>query len=99
MSEESRAKAAGRSRLEPEITSIDAAAFYASAAISLKRIADALEAKNKLTAREMHTQEVTDVERHARWLVGRGLADLIEDPELRARAVKATMPQGEPDGK
>ena len=30
-------------RLEPEIHMIDAGAFYASAAISLKRIADALE--------------------------------------------------------
>lgn len=30
-------------RLEPEIHPIDAAAFYASAAISLKRIADSLE--------------------------------------------------------
>lgn len=30
-------------RLEPDITPIDAAAFYASAAVSLKRIADALE--------------------------------------------------------
>lgn len=30
-------------RLEPDIAPIDAAAFYASAAISLKRIADALE--------------------------------------------------------
>lgn len=29
-------------RLEPEIAPIDAAAFYASAAISLKRIADVL---------------------------------------------------------
>lgn len=31
-------------RLEPEIHPIDASAFYASAAISLRRIADALEA-------------------------------------------------------
>lgn len=30
-------------RLEPDIGAIDAAAFYASAAISLKRIADTLE--------------------------------------------------------
>lgn len=30
-------------RLEPDIHMIDASAFYASAAISLKRIADALE--------------------------------------------------------
>ena len=30
-------------RLEPDITAIDASAYYASAAISLKRIADALE--------------------------------------------------------
>lgn len=30
-------------RLEPDITPIDASAYYASAAISLKRIADALE--------------------------------------------------------
>ena len=30
-------------RLEPEIWHIDASAYYASAAISLKRIADALE--------------------------------------------------------
>lgn len=30
-------------RLEPEITMIDPGAYYASAAISLKRIADALE--------------------------------------------------------
>lgn len=30
-------------RLEPEIAPIDASAFYASAAISLKRIADSLE--------------------------------------------------------
>ncbi len=30
-------------RLEPDITAIDASAFYASAAISLKRIADALD--------------------------------------------------------
>lgn len=31
-------------RLEPDIAPIDASAFYASAAISLRRIADALEA-------------------------------------------------------
>jgi hypothetical protein len=31
------------SRLEPEIAPIDASAFYASAAISLKRLADAAE--------------------------------------------------------
>lgn len=30
-------------RLEPDIVMIDAGAYYASAAISLKRIADALE--------------------------------------------------------
>lgn len=30
-------------RLEPDITPIDASAFYASVAISLKRIADAVE--------------------------------------------------------
>lgn len=30
-------------RLEPDIAAIDASAFYASAAISLKRIADALQ--------------------------------------------------------
>jgi hypothetical protein len=30
-------------RLEPDIAPVDAAAFYASAAISLKRIADVLE--------------------------------------------------------
>lgn len=30
-------------RLEPEIVPIDTSAFYASAAISLKRIADSLE--------------------------------------------------------
>jgi hypothetical protein len=33
-------------RLEPDIAMIDAGAAYASAAISLKRIADALEALN-----------------------------------------------------
>jgi hypothetical protein len=31
-------------RIEPEVAPIDAAAFYASAAISLRRIADAAEA-------------------------------------------------------
>lgn len=35
------------SRLEPDIATIDASAFYASAAISLKRIADAIEANKK----------------------------------------------------
>lgn len=30
-------------RIEPDVAAIDASAFYASAAISLKRIADALE--------------------------------------------------------
>lgn len=34
-------------RLEPDIAMIDASAFYASAAISLKRIADILEKKNE----------------------------------------------------
>lgn len=34
-------------RLEPDIAFIDAGAFYASAAISLKRIADLLEAHEK----------------------------------------------------
>jgi hypothetical protein len=34
-------------RLEPDIAFIDASAFYASAAISLKRIADALEPSKK----------------------------------------------------
>lgn len=33
-------------RLEPDIAMIDAGAFYASAAISLKRIADALNEPN-----------------------------------------------------
>lgn len=40
-------------RLEPEIHSIDPGAFYASAAISLKRIADALEASNAFKFAEM----------------------------------------------
>lgn len=35
-------------RLEPEIHPIDASAFYASAAISLKRLADAAELNNNL---------------------------------------------------
>lgn len=34
--------------LEPDIHMIDAGAFYASAAISLKRIADALEFRNTM---------------------------------------------------
>lgn len=35
-------------RLEPNIHMIDAATFYASAAISLKRIADAAEQQNQM---------------------------------------------------
>lgn len=34
-------------RLEPDIAMIDPGAFYASAAVSLKRIADSLEALSK----------------------------------------------------
>lgn len=37
-------------RIEPEITSIDRDAFYASAAISLKRIADSLEQIAKMSS-------------------------------------------------
>lgn len=37
-------------RLEPDIHPIDASAFYASAAISLKRIADALEERQETKA-------------------------------------------------
>lgn len=35
-------------RIEPDVAPIDDVAFYASAAISLKRIADALEQRNEL---------------------------------------------------
>ena len=41
-------------RLEPDVSPIDASAFYASAAISLKRIADSLE---KLTDAAMRSAE------------------------------------------
>lgn len=37
-------------RMEPEISAIDASTGYASIAISLKRIADAMEASNRLEA-------------------------------------------------
>lgn len=40
-------------RLEPEICSIDAGAFHASAAISLKRIADVMERRENREARLM----------------------------------------------
>ncbi len=39
-------------RIEPEIAMIDAATYHASAAISLKRIADALEYFAQLTREE-----------------------------------------------
>jgi hypothetical protein len=42
-------------RLEPDIAFIDACAYYASAAISLKRIADVLEASEKRKA-EYHAR-------------------------------------------
>lgn len=86
-------------RVEPEIAMINPETFYASAAINLKRIADALDAKNKLTAREMHTQEVADEDRHDDWLTRRRLGDLIEDDERREAARKRVMPTGEPDAK
>lgn len=37
-------------RLEPDIAPIDAAAFYASAAVSLKRIADVLEKAHNINS-------------------------------------------------
>lgn len=43
-------------RLEPEIHMTDASAFYASAAISLKRIADALELRNKIDGAKLEPQ-------------------------------------------
>ncbi len=42
-------------RLEPDITMIDPGAFYASAAISLKRIADELKRKNDLAEERIVT--------------------------------------------
>lgn len=39
------------SRLEPDISPIDASAFYASAAISLKRLADSAEKSSRYTKR------------------------------------------------
>lgn len=45
-------------RLEPEIASVDAGAYYASAAISLKRIADFLDwAKAKFEQIEKEARE------------------------------------------
>lgn len=44
-------------RMEPEIAMIDAGAFYASAAISLKRIADSLD---KITARLEGIEDTLD---------------------------------------
>ena len=43
-------------RMESEIAAVDASAFYASAAISLKRIADALEILQK----ELQEKEKND---------------------------------------
>jgi hypothetical protein len=44
-------------RLEPEVAMIDAGAYYASAAISLKRIADSL---NQLTMVQEHLLDRLD---------------------------------------
>jgi hypothetical protein len=45
-------------RLEPDIHMIDAAAFYASAAISLKRIADVLEMTERRKAKAIQDYQV-----------------------------------------
>lgn len=54
-------------RLEPNIHPIDASAFYASAAISLKRIADMLEKKWQYELRQQDE-----------WLRKHGMADLAD---------------------
>lgn len=41
-------------RMEPDIARVTDAAFYASAAISLKRIADAAETQTRLLERMLH---------------------------------------------
>lgn len=43
--------------IEPDIHTIDVGAFYASVAISLKRIADALENKEKATQAMLKSQD------------------------------------------
>lgn len=79
-------------RVEPEIAMIDPGAFYASAAISLKRIADAVEAYTRLTAHAIRINEVADNDKHDDWLIQHRLGDLIEDEERRAAAIKRVMP-------
>lgn len=87
-------------RIEPEIAMIDPAAFYASAAISLKRLADAAEAltkavknRNKLMALDIRNTEVADHDKHDDWLTGRGLDDLIEDGVRRDAARQRVKPR------
>lgn len=64
-------------RLEPEINPIDASAFYASAAISLKRLADAAEVANKLAVMGIEFKHRRDKAEQENWLRRHGLADLI----------------------
>lgn len=81
--------------IEPTIWAIDASAFYASAAISLKRIADAMEARNRLLALDIQQREVSDNDKHDDWLVQHRLDDLIEDADRRDAARKRVLPKDE----
>lgn len=63
-------------RLEPDIHMIDAGAGWASAAISLKRIADELHVANRLEALRQHSDAIVDSEKHRTWLRDHGLGHL-----------------------
>lgn len=60
-------------RLEPDVHMIDAGAFYASAAISLKRIADALEISACNTLKKVRESERD----HKEWMIRKGFGDLL----------------------
>lgn len=65
-------------RLEPNIYTIDAGAGWASAAISLKRIADELNVANRLEALRQHSDAIVDSEKHVQWLRDHELEHLID---------------------
>lgn len=61
-------------RIEPDVAMIDPGAFYASAAISLKRMADAAEEQTKIARAAARAHLPMDDE----WLKQKGLGDLLE---------------------
>lgn len=86
-------------RLEPDIHMIDTGAGWASAAISLKRIADELNVANRLEALRQHSDAIVDAEKQVQWLRDHGLEYLIDSlpvDKLDAAVLQAKgMPQSQ----